>query len=137
MNDLIAEIQRRAGSDSSYVAECPVNIYPGYFEDEQLELRLENDTVPVQFYIELEAREWGIKDITVSIPEQQIRLGYELLDENDAVVKTGEIVFDPSKLTLMKSFAGSRITLEEINLHLNKDMGLSYEQSTIDVNNPF
>jgi hypothetical protein len=87
-------------------------------------------TVRIDFRIDVEARNWGIKGISVSIPPAQISLTIGVLKNNGAndIISEQTIQFDPSQIELQMR-PGNVVTISDLELALNKDFSVDYSKS--------
>ena len=92
-------------------------------------------TITVPFRIDVEAREWGIKGIMVSIDSSEIALEVVVnksTPQGDSQEYTQRIAFDPSRIELQQH-PGGAVTITGLILHLDENFGVDYEHSYFEV----
>lgn len=86
--------------------------------------------VTIPFSIDIEAREWGIKGISLSVAPIQANVEIIVIDvknsKEEKYVKT--ISFDTGSIKLWLE-GGPAVTIKELQLTLNEDFSVNYEKS--------
>ena len=121
--------------ENAYNNDVKVAVYgldvarPGFIEDESYW------KTTVNFMIDIEARSWGIKDITVT-PTGMINLQVSISSETDETkMATLSLSFDASLLKREKMSSDS-VTVGDIDLWVNPDLTPDYERSSIVIYGP-
>lgn len=133
MKIITKKVANILSNDNIYKTESKVNIY---FSGQQSNLIADDTTTIVTFQIYTEASNSGIHSIDVGIKEIA---PFTIMVEDhsdDAEIKNKiiNIDLDPSRIDVAIE-RKSRITVGDINLYLNTDMSINYDDSSIVVFN--
>jgi len=102
---------------------------PGMIADEA------NWKVDVQFGIDVEYRDWGIKGISLT-PHGVVELAIPMSSEQDESVREDVMLrFEPGKLKVERA-PSDAVTVGDIDLWVNPDLTPDYGRSTITVYGP-
>jgi hypothetical protein len=82
--------------------------------------------VSIVFSVDVEARDWGIKGISIFIPPAKVGLGFVLIENDNE--REVDIQFEPSKVPLQLT-TGGQVTLTKLELVLNDDFTINYQKS--------
>jgi len=122
--------------DWDFTAEAAVSINVAN-ADGKLVMEVEPSTkkASVKFSIEIEARTWGIKDISITIPEQDIVLPIEVTTwtEGPDKVEQKEITLRPHLFRIEREGASTQYTVVEMDVQLNADLSVNEAESTVTV----
>lgn len=120
----------RTAQSEQYQNECTVNFY---FVDGQQNKSILSAKTMVTFDINTDVRSWGIKSIHVA-PRKIDTISAILEDYSidNAPEKTITIEVDASRLKTQTE-TGRSITTGELDLWLNPDMSVNYDESEITV----
>ena len=88
--------------------------------------------VRVKFSIEMEARSWGIKSITVT-PIQIETIIIEIQNKQNEIVKTIQLEIDPSKLKTEIAKPESYIGVDDLEIMADVNGVIDYNKSSITV----
>jgi len=102
---------------TQFVTEVTVEV----FDDIGLGADFETIKVPIKWEADFELREWGVKSVDVSVPEQRIELYYvdgatgedvtKPFDLTNVIVDVSGVTFGQSLLPRSLEFSGGQITL--------------------------
>ncbi len=132
MNWYTNSLLKKAGNDNEYINSIKPSIYRKNFENKNIDIEANNINIP--FFINIEARSWGIKDInmfaTAIIP---ITLSITEWTENGNDIGTEkEILVDLKKLKIDNvHFGHGNYTVTDLEIELDKNFEIDYTQSSI------
>ena len=143
MNDLINAIQEGLGYGGSkyYRAEVEVSLRKQFYNtvnwgECELLIGYQSGITTVEkidFEARVEAASWGIKGISIEIPDQDISIPYRLEDSKGNVVEEGYIDFNPAAIKSIDNAPsdGRGITIDTVELSLDSDFKVIMEESEI------
>ena len=100
---------------------------------ENSDIEVEAGRVAIKFRIDIEAREWGIKNISAYVYGMVIvPLFISYLDETKPV-ESKEITVDLSKVKVTESDGRGIVTLGDLDLYLDTNFNVNYEQTTLEI----
>lgn len=82
--------------------------------------------VSIAFSVEVEARDWGIKGISISVPTARADFSFMLI-ENESERQI-DVQFEPSQVPLRLK-PGGQVTLTGLELVLNDNFTIDYKSS--------
>ena len=118
------------GADN-YTTNIKVNIYGGPDNTDMYVYQ----SVPVKFSIDVEAREWGIKNIGVVVEDGiEVPLSVIEYDENEMEIeKEVTILVDLSQITKEELKGKEVVTIGDLDLHLDKSGNVDYKMSLLSI----
>lgn len=120
--------------DNSYVNESEVWIYLSPQTPNYDNLDVHRVRTFVKFLIEVEARSWGIKSLVVTISKiEPIHAIVTEFNVDKETEKDLTIEIDATKLKLENVPSRGTITTGNIELYLNPDFSVDYNQSRIEI----
>lgn len=120
---------KKASVDDKYSTMVKVSLYGGPVESDIYAV----SPVRVPFDISIEAREWGIKDISIVV-SGEVEVHCEVIrGENEDQVDKAILTVDMGQLS--KDIYSDRklYTLGDMSLWVNEDMSIDYGRSSIEV----
>lgn len=127
------KIHKIAQSQDEYVNNATVNIYDSV-PDREVESG--NKQIPVNFRIDIEARSWGIKDISVFITSTVLTIPIVVTtfdaNSNDRQ-EDRTIQVDLSKMRKHEDTGSGVVTVSEINIVLDQNFNIDYTKSYIGI----
>jgi len=116
---------------NAYVAEVDVNLY-GY-PDNYL---VEANKVAIKFGIDIEARDWGIKGITVFVYDQILEIPITITDTATETQQEKVIQVVAKNIKRYSYGETGIITLDKMDLWVDANFNVDYRKSMLDVNMP-
>ena len=133
----MANWYKQSQAEHSYVAPVEVNIYGGYTSiQDYVAIEPLNKSINVPFRIDIGARQWGIKSMTVLVYEQidipiQIMTVDEQGNDKEAIDKTVSV--DLSKVATEDKHGSGMVTLGSLDLYLDANLNVDYGKSSLTV----
>jgi len=128
-------IRKIAQHLEEYSNDVKVDIYDN---TQDREVEPYSKTIPIKFTIEIEARSWGIKDLSVAVPPQilTIPVNVTIWDVNgNSHEEEKQIQLDTSKLSYSVNSGTRVVTLGDLTLYINADFSVDYSHSYLDIEN--
>jgi len=124
--------ESQIGGGNEYTSSSDVVVYApdGY------EINVFTTPVPIKFRIDIEARNWGIKELNISPLPQIIEIDYEVKKwetEENTPFREGSFVVDVDKLKRDIVEERGVYTIGNIELHINNDLTINYDHSTVEI----
>ena len=126
-----AQVQSLMSDPNQYDAKVDVNVYEAQIDDKY---DVEGPgSLFIKFYIQIEARSWGIKDISVS-PIGIINVPISITDvESMRVLEEREVTLDLNQIKKEETTGNGVITLGALDLYLDKDFNVDYSNSSLEI----
>ncbi len=131
INAAILEDQSPVQQPNQYVAEIEVQMFGRGAEDEYVDV---NSKVRVNYFIEIDHRSWGIKDINIS-PIGTIEVPYSISRNPsgaDEVTTEHTVMVELSKIK-QEVMEGSGVWIQSLELYLLPDGSVDYKRSELNV----
>jgi len=109
------------------VSFVDVNVY-GFGDT----LDIESSKVSINFRIDVETREWGIKNISVHV-YGTVTVPISISGINGGPAESKEVVVDLSKIKTNETTGNGVVTLGDLDLNLDSNFNVDYNNSILEI----
>ncbi len=123
MREIVEKLSNLNEADENYSINVDtVSVYVDGLKDGEEEQS--PDSIRISYDIEIEYRDWGIKDITVT-PRGRVEFDVEIVDAEDNHVDTIEVLFDFDAVDWhIDWLPGSGYAAESLTIRINREGGV-------------
>lgn len=121
---MYSKLKEATGEDYSYRDEVDVDFY---FDD--FDISADSVKVNIPFSIEVEYRDWGIKDIQI-ILNGLLNIAYYIVKGESDDEEEQSVSVELDKLNI-EWVSGSSYGISNLDLYINKDGQVNYERTTL------